>query len=167
MSKPFKSWMSKLQGSEFKVMRLGECVPSNNVVLDNPEYVVRYLRENLSTSLAYKPDVENAIAIYLNVKRRPIGFEVVSNGSIDTLFVDVRTLFRGAIIANAHAVIMAHNHPSGSASPSEADIKVTRNLITAGTLLRIELLDHIILGQPGVDSQKGYISLRELGYFAA
>ena len=60
---------------------------------------------------------------------------------------------------------MAHNHPSGESSPSEADIKVTRDLIRAGQLLKIELLDSIVIGHPAADRPS--TSLRELGYFAA
>jgi DNA repair protein RadC len=56
--------------------------------------------------------------------------------------------------------VIAHNHPSGDASPSEADIKITRDLIRAGQLLKIEVLDHIIMGQPN------HSSLRSLGDFA-
>ena len=59
----------------------------------------------------------------------------------------------------AAAVVLMHNHPSGDATPSEADIKVTRDLIRAGQLLKIELLDHVIIGNPN------RCSLRELGYF--
>jgi DNA repair protein RadC len=59
-----------------------------------------------------------------------------------------------------------HNHPSGDPTPSEADIKVTRDLIRAGQLLKIEVLDHIILGRATRERPKDYVSLRELGYFA-
>jgi DNA repair protein RadC len=60
---------------------------------------------------------------------------------------------------------LAHNHPSGDPSPSDADIKVTRDLIRAGQLLKIEVLDHIILGRCTDQRSKDYVSLRELGYF--
>jgi len=59
----------------------------------------------------------------------------------------------------ASAVVLVHNHPSGDATPSDADVKVTRDLIRAGHVLKIEVLDHVIMGNPG------YSSLRELGYF--
>jgi DNA repair protein RadC len=62
-------------------------------------------------------------------------------------------------MANASAIVIAHNHPSGDSNPSEADIKVTRDLIRAGQLLKIEVLDHIILGEGK------YSSLRALGFF--
>ena len=58
------------------------------------------------------------------------------------------------------------NHPSGDPTPSEADIRVTRDLIRAGQLLKIEVLDHIILGQRTTERPRDYCSLRELGYFA-
>jgi DNA repair protein RadC len=70
-------------------------------------------------------------------------------------------LFRLAIITAASAVIVMHNHPSGESSPSEADIKVTRDLIRAGQLLKMELVDHVIIGNGNRSS------LRELGYFYA
>jgi DNA repair protein RadC len=63
--------------------------------------------------------------------------------------------------------VLAHNHPSGDPTPSEADIKVTRDLIRAGQLLKIEVLDHIILGRRTDDRPKDYASLRESGYFYA
>jgi len=69
------------------------------------------------------------------------------------------------MIGAAAAIVLIHNHPSGDPTPSEADIKVTRDLIRAGQLLKIEVLDHIVMGQPDGDSNKGYSSLRELGYF--
>ena len=58
-----------------------------------------------------------------------------------------------------------HNHPSGEATPSEADIKVTRDLIRAGQLLKIDVLDHIILGRATEEKPRYFVSLRELGYF--
>jgi DNA repair protein RadC len=75
-------------------------------------------------------------------------------------------VFRAAISANAAAVVLAHNHPSGDPTPSEADIKVTRDLIRAGQLLKIDVLDHVIIGCPTPERSKDYVSLRELGHFA-
>ena len=62
-------------------------------------------------------------------------------------------------VDNSAAIIIAHNHPSGESTPSEADIKITRDLIRAGQLLKIEVLDHIVIGNPN------HSSLRSLGYF--
>ena len=69
------------------------------------------------------------------------------------------TVFRLAIVTSAAAIVLMHNHPSGESSPSEADIRVTRDLIRAGQLLKIEVLDHVVMGNPN------HSSLRALGYF--
>jgi DNA repair protein RadC len=77
-------------------------------------------------------------------------------------------VFRPAIVANAAAIVLVHNHPSGDATPSEADIKVTRDLIRAGQLIKIEVLDHLVMGKPDSNANvNGFLSLRALGYFFA
>jgi DNA repair protein RadC len=129
-------------------------------VLDNPEAIVQLLREqNLVKS------VETLQVLLLNTRRRLIRVEPVTDGTIDTLLVHPREVFKAAIAANAAAVVLAHNHPSGDPSPSEADIKVTRDLIRAGQLLKIDVLDHVIIGRATPERPKDYVSLRELGYF--
>jgi len=109
--------------------------------------------------------VETFQALLLNTRRRLIRVEDISHGTLDTILVHPREVFRSAIAANAAAMVLVHNHPSGDPTPSEADIKVTRDLIRAGQLLKIEVLDHIIIGRATPDRPKDYASLRELGYF--
>src|SRR5664280_2499905 len=121
--------------------------------LDCPERIADLLREE---NRAY--DVENFQVVLLNTRRRLIRVETISQGTLDTILVNPREVFKSAIAANAAAVVLAHNHPSGDPTPSEADIKVTRDLIRAGQLLKIEVLDHVIMGNPN------RCSLRELGY---
>src|SRR5687768_5219536 len=87
------------------------------------------------------------------------GHQLLTMGTMDTLLVHPREVFRGAIIAGAAAIVLMHNHPSGEPTPSEQDIKITRDLIRAGQLIKIEVLDHVIIGNPN------HCSLRELGYF--
>jgi DNA repair protein RadC len=128
--------------------------------LDTPERVADLLRE------ANRPyEVECFQAVLLNTRRRLIRVERISQGTLDTILVHPREVFRLAIAANAAALVLVHNHPSGDPTPSEADIKVTRDLIRAGQLLKIEVLDHVILGRQTQERPKDYISLRELGYF--
>ena len=91
-----------------------------------------------------------------------IGMQVLSQGTLDTLLVHPREVFRTAIAAGAAAIVVAH--PSGDPMPSEQDIKVTRDLMRAGQLLKIELVDHIILGRRTEDRPRDFLSLRELGY---
>ena len=129
-------------------------------VLDTPENVVRLLRARNLVK-----DVETLQVLLLNTRRRLIRVEEITNGTLDTLLVHSREVFKSAISANASAIVLAHNHPSGDPTPSEADIKVTRDLIRAGQLLKIDVLDHVIIGRATPERTKDYSSLRELGYF--
>jgi len=130
-------------------------------VLDTPEAVANLMRED--TRLR---NVETFQVLLLNTRRRLIDVAKIADGTLDTILVHPREVFKPAIAANAAAIILLHNHPSGEATPSEADIKVTRDLIRAGQLLKIEVLDHIILGRATQERPKDSSSLRELGYFA-
>lgn len=129
-------------------------------LLDTPERVADLLREENRLF-----EVERFQVVLLNTRRRLIRVERLSQGTLDTLLVHPREVFRVAIAANASAIILVHNHPSGDPTPSEADIKVTRDLIRAGQLLKIEVLDHVILGRRTDARPKDFVSLRELGYF--
>lgn len=128
--------------------------------LDAPDRVADYLREMNRLYV-----VETFQAVLLNTRRRLIRVETLSQGTLDTILVHPREVFRAAITANASALILVHNHPSGDPTPSESDIKATRDLIRAGQLLKIEVLDHVILGRATEERSKDYCSLRELGYF--
>ena len=81
--------------------------------------------------------MESLVCLVLNTRRDILGHFTVATGLLDTILCHPREVFRPAIVANAAAVIVMHNHPSGDATPSEADIKVTRDLIRAGHLLKI------------------------------
>ena len=129
-------------------------------VLDTPERIADLLREE---NRLY--DVEHFQAVLLNTRRKLIRVEQISQGTLDTILVHPREVFKLAIAANASAVVLVHNHPSGDPTPSEADIKVTRDLIRAGHLLKIEVLDHVIIGKRTAERAKDFLSLRELGYF--
>jgi DNA repair protein RadC len=129
-------------------------------LLDAPERVADLLREE---NRLYP--VECFQVALLNSRHRLLRVECISQGTLDTLLVHPREVFRSAISANAAAIVLVHNHPSGDPTPSEADIKVTRDMIRAGQLLKIEVLDHIVLGRRTPDRDRDYVSLRELGYF--
>jgi len=129
-------------------------------LLDNPQRVADYLREE---NRSY--EVERFQAVLLNTRRKLIRVDKISEGLVDTILVHPREVFKAAIAANASAVVLVHNHPSGDPTPSPADISVTRDLIRAGQLLKIEVLDHVILGRRTAENGRDYASLRELGYF--
>lgn len=140
--------------------KMAEELQRESPVLDNPTAIAGLLREQNRTK-----NVETFQILLLNVRRKLIRIEQVSQGLLDTILVHPREVFQSAIAARASAIVLVHNHPSGDPTPSDADIKVTRDLIRAGQLLKIEVLDHVILGRATLDRQKDYSSLRELGYF--
>ena len=149
-----------LQAAFTLAQRMVAEIRHESPLLDTPERVADLLREDNR-----KHPVEVFQVVMLNTRRRLIRVEEVSHGTLDTLLVHPREVFRLAITCNAAALILAHNHPSGDPTPSDADIRVTRDLIRAGQLLKIDVIDHIILGQRSTGQPKDFASLRELGYF--
>ena len=150
---------------EFKIQALRECLtPEEMQLCDTPDKAAAYWRQHVESHPYFNRDVECFVVLLVNTRRKIQGHCLISTGTLDTILVHAREVFRPAVIGAAAAIILLHNHPSGDPSPSEADIKVTRDLIRGGQLLKIEVLDHIIIGHPK-DGGKGYQSLRELGYF--
>ena len=88
---------------------------------------------------------EHLRGLYLDAHYRIIHDEIISIGSVTTNIVHPREVFRPAIECSASAVILAHNHPSGIVDPSDADVEVTKQLVSAGKMLGIDLLDHIVI----------------------
>lgn len=149
---------------EFGLVALREtAAPGTRPTVDTPEEAHKYIRANVINAPGFRSDVETFSVLFVNARRKIIGHMVISQGTLDTLLIDPRAVFKGAILANAAAVILTHHHPSGDPSPSEADIKVTRDLIRGGQILKIEVLDHLVTGHP--QEGQGFVSLKELGYF--
>ena len=88
---------------------------------------------------------EHLRGIFLNSHNRILRDEVISIGTVNSNMIHPREVFRPAIECNAAAIILAHNHPSGEATPSTEDIEVTKQLVEAGKILGISVLDHVII----------------------
>ena len=147
---------------EYRVTALRECpTPDALQLCDTPDKAADYWKLHIATHPHFNPECECLAILLLNARRKVKGHQLVSIGTMDTLLVHPREVFRVAIATAASALVVMHNHPSGESTPSEADIKVTRDLIRAGQLLRLEVLDHVIMGNGN------RTSLRELGYFYA
>jgi len=145
---------------EYKIVALRECpLPEQMQQCDTPDKAADYWRLSIATNPYYNPDCECLVVLMLNTRRRVKGHQLLSIGTLDTILCHPREAFRAAVIAAAAALVFMHNHPSGDPTPSEADIKVTRDLIRAGQLLKIDVVDHVIMGADR------HCSLRELGYF--
>lgn len=100
---------------------------------------------------------EQLRVILLDTRNRVLSTPTIYVGSLNASVVRVGELFRAAIRGNAAALIVAHNHPSGDPAPSPEDVKVTRQVVEAGELLDIDVLDHIIIGR------QHFVSLKERG----
>lgn len=85
--------------------------------------------------------------IFLNQRNKILGKSQLSTGGINFSLVDLRILFKQALEFPSSAIMIAHNHPSGTLKPSEADLKITKQIFDAGKILNIQLLDHLIITQ--------------------
>jgi DNA repair protein RadC len=132
------------------------------------EQVVRYdngaavttseLARDVFKPIMYQLTVEECHCIALNAKNAAIDVQLISRGTIGASLVHPREVFRYAVLSGASAVILGHNHPSGSSDPSSEDRRLTARIRRAGEILGIPLLDHVIIGD---DS---YFSFADIGW---
>lgn len=101
-------------------------------------------------------DTEHFVSFHLDVKFNVMGYQIVSRGTLSASLVHPREVFKAALLANSYAIIVAHNHPAGTLTPSPEDIETTKVLIEAGELLGVGVIDHVIV------SSNGLRSIREL-----
>ena len=103
-------------------------------------------------------DREHFVVLLLDTQNQIIGIHTVTVGTLDASLVHPREVFKPAILANASSVLLAHNHPSGDPTPSAEDRSITRQLRSAGELIGIDVLDHVVVG----DGSR-YVSFSEAG----
>lgn len=148
------------QPREWKLVSLRECpTPAEMQICNAPEQAANYWNTHIVGHPYFDPDRECLVVLLLNTRRRIKGLHLGSIGTLDTILVTCGSVFRIAILAAAAEIVVMHNHPSGEPEPSEADIRVTRDLIRAGQLLKIEVCDHVIMGRGK------HASLKPMGYF--
>jgi len=145
---------------EFKVMPLRECpTPDSLTLCETPNVAADYWRMHIPSNPYFNPEVECLVVLLLNTRTRIKGHQIVSLGTQDSLLISPREVYRLAVLTAANRIILMHNHPSGESTPSYADIIATRDLANAGRVLKIELIDHVIVGAGN------FSSLRALGHF--
>jgi DNA repair protein RadC len=98
-------------------------------------------------------DREHLVAMFLDVNNCFLGVQTVSIGDLNNTIAHPREVFKAAILTSASSLILAHNHPSGTCSPSNVDVRMTKEMVAVGHLIGIPVLDHLIVGEPG------YVSL--------
>lgn len=135
-----------------------ERAPARQIVR-SPDDVVALLREKTR-----RLEEEVFWTLLLDAKNRLKGAPIpVTRGLLDASLVHPREAFREAVRSSSAAVVFAHNHPSGDPSPSSEDIRITRQLVKAGKVMNIQVMDHIILGEPVDAGDVGFLSMREAG----
>lgn len=108
--------------------------------------------------LGEEMDREHLVLLCLDTKHRPTAIQIIAVGTLDSVLIHPREVFKTALLANAASIICAHWHPSGDPAPSPEDVKITYRLMQVGELMGIKLLDHLVLGTEGY-----YLSMKESG----
>lgn len=125
---------------------------TNQEIVRNPQAVLAHLEQIRDKQREY------TVCLYLNARHELLYKETIAIGGLNYSLLEARDVFAPALRLPAAFVILAHNHPSGAVEPSKEDLQVTRALASAGKLLGIVVLDHLIV------TKKHYVSLRELGH---
>lgn len=132
--------------------RLSSSQPEARAVVRSPADVANLLSAEMGLL-----EQEHLRVVLLNTRNEVLGIPEVYKGSVNTSLVRVGEIFREAVRRNCPAVVVVHNHPSGDPTPSADDLSMTRQMVEAGRLLDIEVLDHLIIGHGR------YVSLKEQG----
>jgi DNA repair protein RadC len=140
----------------FSVSLIAESEHARSNVFDHPDSVYCACAD----MKLFKQEVLRVLL--LDTKQRLITLVDVTKGTINEAPAHPREIFSPVIAHAAHCFILVHNHPSGDASPSEADLRLTRRITEGARILQIQLLDHVIIGQP-MNGQQGYFSFKEAG----
>jgi len=117
--------------------------PAQRVQVTTPDSAFAVVRPLLAGR-----DRECGVLVALDTRHRVIGTTLISVGTAATTFLAPREIYRDALLLGASAIVVAHNHPSGDPTPSADDERITRRLTQAGVTLGVDLLDHLVVGDP-------------------
>jgi DNA repair protein RadC len=135
---------------------IAEAEHARSEKLDNPESIYRACADIKLLNQ------EVLRVVLLDTRYRHISTVEITKGSINESLAHPRDIFRPVVVQSAYGFVLVHNRPSGEALPSEADIRLTRRLAEGARILQINMLDHVIVGQP-FDGRPGYFSFKEAG----
>jgi DNA repair protein RadC len=121
--------------------RMSAVDPNERVVIQSPADASALVKYDMSAL-----EQEELWVMLLDTRNRLIFLEKLYRGSLNSSMVRVGEVFKGAIRRNAASILVIHNHPSGDPSPSPEDIALTRAVVSAGKLLDIDVLDHLVIG---------------------
>jgi len=126
--------------------------PLPKVIVRSPETVFSEYQSLFANEVK-----EKFVVFWLSSSNRVLGFEIITTGLLNSSLTHPREVFRGAIVATAAAIIIAHNHPSDNQEPSSEDLSITKQIVEAGKIIGIPVHDHIIF------TNVGYTSFAERG----
>jgi DNA repair protein RadC len=129
--------------------------PEVDKIMNSPHKLIILARSYLRL---HEQSEEYLYMVCLNTKLKMTSVFELSHGNVNSSVIGIREMFQKALLANAVNIVLIHNHPSGDPTPSREDINVTKRAVEAGKLIGIDVLDHIIIGNPG------YTSLKEKGH---
>jgi len=132
------NFKNSYKGMRCRVYLLREGTNDEVIGLNNADDIYELVKDELINS-----DREMMLSIMLTTGNHLIGVETVCIGSINSVVLSPRDIFKSAILANADSIVLSHNHPSGGLTPSDPDIMITKRLIEAGELMGIKVLDHL------------------------
>ena len=138
---------------EIRLMLVREPRKTEMVTITTPEDAAIYLEP-----LKLYPE-EQFVSLHMDARHQLIGYHLVSHGTLSSSLVHPREVFKAALLANSHTILLAHNHPTGRTSPSDEDLQTTEQLVKAGALLGVSILDHIIVGDSFYSIRENYPSL--------
>ncbi len=147
--------VGKVKAIQIKCMtefsrRIAKAGAADELCFSQPETIARYYMEDFRHL-----GQEQMLLMMLNTKNKLLGEQIISKGTVNASLISPREIFLEALHYHAVSIVLIHNHPSGDPSPSKDDLRITKRIQEAGSMLGIGLLDHIILGD------RSYVSLRE------
>ncbi len=140
-----KQTPSLFQVAEISISYSSKVKPSERPKIGNSKDAHQILRDNWDEgTMEHREEMRVLLLDWMN---KVLGIFLVSVGGLAGTVCDPKVVFQAALKANASSIILAHNHPSGNLKPSDADMKLTKQLIKGGELLDIKVLDHLILSR--------------------
>jgi len=149
------TFSNNLIAAEVQLVYKSKVKPSERPVVNSSRLAYEVLRASWDDDRI--EFVEQFKILLLNNGKKVLGVYEVSTGGLDFVSVDFRLIFAAALKANATGIVLAHNHPSGTLKPSQADKQLTKRLVAGGEILSIHILDHIIV------TSEGYYSFMDEG----
>ena len=138
-----------------------QCTPNHRLLIDSPDKAFYEISQEIQGE-----KIEVLYLLLRDARKSLVHKEAIGRGILDKVIMHPREVFHSAIRHRAHSLIIGHNHPSGDPNPSNSDLEMTQILRSAGRLIGIPVVDHLIVGRDGYFSfwQKGLLDPREMGY---